>query len=139
VAYLGGIQSRDLPSQIVIPRPGTELVDAHRHNHRRRTGSTSRSAKPGYVPTMQRGVIGCALRVAALADENGGSAGDVDTHWCGRAREVMARGLGCRWIVATSTRVCVLARTFKTVSGSLRVMRGAGWVCGRTPSPTPPI
>ena len=30
-------------------------------------------------------------------------------------------------------------RTFKTVSGSLRVMRGAGWVCGRTPSPTPPI
>jgi hypothetical protein len=32
------------------------------------------------------GVIGCALRVAALADENGGSAGDVDTHWCGRAR-----------------------------------------------------
>src|SRR5215203_5454829 len=47
------------------------------------------------------GVIGCALRVAALADENGGSAGDVDTHWCGRARlGVWRGGLGCRWIVA---------------------------------------
>ena len=31
--------------------------------------------------------------IAALADENGGSAGDVDTHWCGRARcRCMARG-----------------------------------------------
>src|SRR6188768_3240648 len=36
--------------------------------------------------------------------------GDVDTHWCGRARcRCMARGLGCHWIVASSTRVCVLA------------------------------
>ncbi len=32
VALLGGIQRRDLPSQVVIPRPGAELVDAHRHN-----------------------------------------------------------------------------------------------------------
>ncbi len=47
------------------------------------------------------GVIGCDLRVAALADENWGSAGDVDTHWCGRARlGVWRGGLGCRWIVA---------------------------------------
>jgi hypothetical protein len=38
------------------------------------------------------GVIGCALRVAALADENWGSAGDVDTHWCGRARLGVWRG-----------------------------------------------
>jgi hypothetical protein len=33
MALLGGIQRRDLPGQIVIPRPGAELVDAHRHNH----------------------------------------------------------------------------------------------------------
>jgi hypothetical protein len=26
------------------------------------------------------------FEIAALADENGGSAGDVETHWCGRAR-----------------------------------------------------
>ena len=32
MALLGGIQRRDLPSQVVVPRPGAELVDAHRHN-----------------------------------------------------------------------------------------------------------
>jgi hypothetical protein len=31
MALLGGIQRRDLPGQIVIPRPGAELVNAHRH------------------------------------------------------------------------------------------------------------
>jgi hypothetical protein len=51
------------------------------------------------------------FEIAALADENGGSAGDVDTHWCGRARcRCMARGsrlpLDC---CQESTRVCVLA------------------------------
>jgi hypothetical protein len=33
VALLGGIQRRDLPGEVVVPRPGAELVDAHRHNH----------------------------------------------------------------------------------------------------------
>ena len=33
MALRGGIQRRDLPSQIVVPRPGAELVNAHRHNH----------------------------------------------------------------------------------------------------------
>jgi hypothetical protein len=32
MALLGGVQCGDLPSQIVIPRPGGELVDAHSHN-----------------------------------------------------------------------------------------------------------
>jgi hypothetical protein len=32
MTLLGGVQRRDLPGQIVIPRPGGELVDAHRHN-----------------------------------------------------------------------------------------------------------
>jgi hypothetical protein len=31
VAFLGGIQGRDLPSQVVVPRPRGQLVDAHRH------------------------------------------------------------------------------------------------------------
>jgi hypothetical protein len=30
-----GVQRRDLPGQIVIPRPGAELVDAHRPNPQR--------------------------------------------------------------------------------------------------------
>jgi hypothetical protein len=37
-----------------------------------------------------RRCMGCnrlrLFEIAALADENGGSAGDVETHWCGRAR-----------------------------------------------------
>jgi hypothetical protein len=41
MALRGGVQRRDLPGQIVVPRPGAELVNAHRHTHRRRTRSTS--------------------------------------------------------------------------------------------------
>jgi hypothetical protein len=52
----GSVQRRDLPGQIVVPRAGAELVDAHRHNHRRRIGSTSGQPAWGYVLTMQRGV-----------------------------------------------------------------------------------
>jgi hypothetical protein len=33
MAPLGGSQCRDLPGQIVVPRAGAELVDAHRHDH----------------------------------------------------------------------------------------------------------
>jgi hypothetical protein len=32
VAFFGGIQRRDLPGQVVVPRPGGELVNCHRHN-----------------------------------------------------------------------------------------------------------
>jgi hypothetical protein len=31
MTLLGGIQRRHLPSQIVVPRPGAELADTHRH------------------------------------------------------------------------------------------------------------
>jgi hypothetical protein len=33
MALLGGVQCGDLPGQIVIPRSGGQLVDAHRHTH----------------------------------------------------------------------------------------------------------
>ena len=33
MTLFGGIQRRDLPGQIVVPRPGAELVDTHRHTH----------------------------------------------------------------------------------------------------------
>jgi hypothetical protein len=33
MTLFGGIQRGNLPSQIVVPRPGAELVDAHRHTH----------------------------------------------------------------------------------------------------------
>ena len=33
MTFLGRIQGRDLPGQVVISGPGGELVDAHRHTH----------------------------------------------------------------------------------------------------------
>ena len=33
MTFLGRVQRRDLPGQIVIPGPGCELVEAHRHTH----------------------------------------------------------------------------------------------------------
>jgi hypothetical protein len=33
MTLFGGIQRCDLPGQIVVPRPGAELVDTHRHIH----------------------------------------------------------------------------------------------------------
>jgi hypothetical protein len=33
MALLGCVECRDLPGQIVVPRPCAELVDAHRHTH----------------------------------------------------------------------------------------------------------
>ena len=45
MAPLGGVQRRDLPGQVVIPRPGRELVDAHRHNPRSRNAPLRRSGQ----------------------------------------------------------------------------------------------
>src|SRR5688572_6522702 len=59
MALLGGVQRRNLPRQVVVPRPGAQLVNAHRHNHPKGNGSASRSAKrvastgdAGGVPDM---------------------------------------------------------------------------------------
>src|SRR4029453_14478747 len=87
-----------------------------------------------------------------------GSAGDVDTHWCGRARlGVWRGGLGCRWIVArehaglcpgrgpsgptalgdgrlTEGRRGVMEVMFDRVAG-LDVGKDSVTVCVRTPGP----
>ena len=52
MALLGGIQCRDLPGQIVIPRPGAELVDAHRHSHPRQYRVNLAVSRMGYLPVM---------------------------------------------------------------------------------------
>ena len=55
MALLGGVQRRDLPGQIVIPGPGGELVDAHRHTHPKAiSDQPERSADPGVLPVMQK-------------------------------------------------------------------------------------
>jgi hypothetical protein len=46
MALRGGIQRRDLPGQVVVPRPGAELVNAHCHNPPRRQRRCWRSCDP---------------------------------------------------------------------------------------------
>jgi hypothetical protein len=43
VTFLGGIQRRDLPGQVVIPGPSCELVDTHRHTHPKGVHAATRS------------------------------------------------------------------------------------------------
>ena len=43
VTFLSGIQRRHLPGQIVIPRPGGELVHTHRHTHPKGVHAATRS------------------------------------------------------------------------------------------------
>ena len=133
-------QSSHTPGQIVIPAPAASLWMLIVTPTRRGYIPPGRSGRPELLPADAWGVIGCALRVAALADENGGSAGDVDTHWCGRARwGVWRGGLGCRWIVATSTRVCVLVEVPPVRRCEARVVswseRGTPWRSCSTGSP----
>ena len=54
MTLLGGVQRRDLPGQVVIPRSRGELVHAHRHTPERRC-LRGRSGRPEVVPAC----IGC--------------------------------------------------------------------------------
>ena len=56
MTLLGGVQRRDLPGQIVIPRPGGELVDAHRHNPLKPFHVVAAVRSAAKKPEMQRGV-----------------------------------------------------------------------------------
>jgi hypothetical protein len=86
MALLGGVQGGDLPGQIVVPRPGGELVDAQGHNLRSRNALLRRPgrrrgngkckevcgtsnleigrgyAKPLEIVVMTAGVVGSCLR-----------------------------------------------------------------------------
>ena len=70
VALVGGVQGSDLPGQVVIARPGRQLVDRHRHANQWRNDppqgslracSTGRFSRPG--PVNERGVSHLALRI----------------------------------------------------------------------------
>jgi hypothetical protein len=63
VTLLGGIQRRHLPGQVVIPRPGCELVEAHGHNPERGIGRHGGHAARGYVPACIRCVGHRILKV----------------------------------------------------------------------------
>ena len=61
MTLLGRIQRRDLPGQIVIPRPGCELVEAHRHTHPKGVhAAASGQADPSYFRQCMR-CIGLAI------------------------------------------------------------------------------
>ena len=56
VTLLGRVQRRHLPGQIVIPRPGGELVHTHRHNPRKAIPRAGRSRRPGGTSPRASGV-----------------------------------------------------------------------------------
>jgi hypothetical protein len=53
---LGRVQGRHLPGQIVIPRPRSELVDAHRHTHPKGVHAAGRSGRAGRTSGRALGV-----------------------------------------------------------------------------------
>ena len=54
MTFLGRIQRRDLPGQVVISGPGCELVEAHRHTHPKGYMPPERSGRPELLPTVHR-------------------------------------------------------------------------------------
>jgi hypothetical protein len=62
MALRGGIQRRDLPGQIVVPRPGAELVNAHRHTHPKAPTVLRRSCDPKPPGLVQKVYWTCDLR-----------------------------------------------------------------------------
>jgi hypothetical protein len=58
VAALGRIQRRDLPGQVVVPRPCRQLMDRHRHTRPKSSERDQRSGQPTEKPENARGVSG---------------------------------------------------------------------------------
>jgi hypothetical protein len=63
-SLVGRVQGSDLPGQIVITRPGAELVQAHSHTPKRQSRPPRRSPRPG-VPSVS------ALGVSAIMISEG--------------------------------------------------------------------
>ena len=77
VALLGRIQRRHLPGQIVIPRPGGELVHTHRHTPLKAIPRARRSRRPGGTfrrwASMWQELRGYAFRRRCLGGVTGGT------------------------------------------------------------------
>jgi hypothetical protein len=111
VSLVGRVQGSDLPGQIVITGSCSELVQAHRHTHPKGYMPPGRSSRPELLPTVHGVYRVCDLsrslhwlmRIGGrpVTSTHTGAGEPVAGVWRG--------GLGCHWIVATSTRVCVLA------------------------------
>jgi hypothetical protein len=54
MALLSGIQRRYLPGQVVIPRPGAELMDTHRHNPLKANPVNLAVSQVAELPSMQK-------------------------------------------------------------------------------------
>src|SRR4029453_16808488 len=70
VTFLGRIQGRDLPGQIVIPGPGCELMDAHRHTHPKGVHAAGAVRPTRATSGGAWGVLDLRSSIASLADEN---------------------------------------------------------------------
>jgi hypothetical protein len=52
VTLLGRVQRRNLPRQVVIARPGRELMQAHSHTHPKGVPGPGRSGRPELLPVV---------------------------------------------------------------------------------------
>jgi hypothetical protein len=52
MTFLGRVQGRDLPGQIVVSGTRSELVDAHRHTHPKGYKPPGRSGRPELLPAV---------------------------------------------------------------------------------------
>ena len=71
MAFISGIQCRDLSGQVVVPRPGGELVDAHRHIPPKPFHVVRRSGRRHGYPAMHRGVSHIGSEIWAEVRETG--------------------------------------------------------------------
>ena len=121
-ALLGRIQRRDLPGQIVIPRPGGQLVEAHRHTHPKGVhAAASGQADPSYFRQCMR-CIGLRSSIASLADENWWCRPATSTH-TGAGEPVEVYGAG----VSGATGLLLRARGSVSWQRSLRTGAGRRW------------
>ena len=54
MTFLGRVQCRHLPGQVVIPGPCCELVHAHRHTHPKGYTPAPRSGRPELLPAVHQ-------------------------------------------------------------------------------------
>jgi hypothetical protein len=70
VTFLGRIQRRDLPGQVVIPGSRGQLVEAHRHTHPKGVHAAGAVRPTRVTSDGAWGVLDLRSSIASLADEN---------------------------------------------------------------------
>jgi hypothetical protein len=122
VSLIGRVQGSDLPGQIVITRPGGQLVETHRHIHPKGVRA-ARAVRPARATSGgASGVSDLRSSIASLADENWGCRPVTSTH-TGAGEPVEVYGAGASGV----TGLLLRARGSVSWQGSLRTGAVRRW------------